>query len=180
MSVSDQTQPSIVQSTSKAYSDKVEKNRASLLSLIDVIITLGKRNIACRGIWNKEAPEEVGNVMFFVNWKSSFDLVLKEHIEQKISYGKYLSPLAQNEFIHCCELEIKSKIVSRCNQCNFFSVMTDECADCSNQAQLSICIRYCYTENDVCYVTEDFCGFVKVVKTNAETISTCILNKLRE
>ena len=58
--------------------------------------------------------------------------------------------------------------------------MTDEGADCSNQVQLSICIRYCYTENDVCYVTEDFCGFVKLVKTNAETISTCILNKLRE
>ncbi len=58
--------------------------------------------------------------------------------------------------------------------------MADECADCSNQVQLSICIRYCYTENDVCYVTEDFCGFVKLVKTNAETISTCILNKLRE
>jgi hypothetical protein len=55
------------------------------LSLIDVIITLGKRNIACRGNWNKEAPEDDGNVMFFVNWKSSFDLVLKEHIEQKIS-----------------------------------------------------------------------------------------------
>jgi hypothetical protein len=34
--------------------------------------------------------------------------------------------------------------------------------------------------NDVCYVTEDFCGFVELVKTNAETISTCILNKLRE
>ena len=58
--------------------------------------------------------------------------------------------------------------------------MADEGADCSNQVQLSICIRYCYTENDVCYVTEDFCGFVKLVKTNAETISTCILNKLRE
>ncbi|VDI41134.1 Hypothetical predicted protein [Mytilus galloprovincialis] len=58
--------------------------------------------------------------------------------------------------------------------------MADECADCSNQAQLSICIRYCYTENDAWYVTEDFCGFVELVKTNAETISTCILNKLRE
>ena len=79
--VSDQTQPSIVQSTSKAYSDKVEKNRASLLSLIDVIITLCKRNIAFRGNWNKEASEEDGNCMFFVNWKSSFDLVLKEHID---------------------------------------------------------------------------------------------------
>ena len=63
---------------------------------------------------------------------------------------------------------------------NLFSVMADECTDCSNQVQLSICIRYCYTENDVSYVTEDFCGFVKLVKTNAETISTCILNKLRE
>ncbi|CAG2185181.1 unnamed protein product [Mytilus edulis] len=153
-----------------------------LLSPIDynVIITLGKRNIALRGNWNKEISEEDGNFMFFVNWKSSFDLVLKEHIEQKCSYGKYLSPLAQNEFIHCCELEIRSKIVSRCNQSNFFSVMADECADCSNQAQLSICIRYCYTENDAWYVTEDFCGFVELVKTNAETISTCILNKLRE
>jgi hypothetical protein len=29
-------------------------------------------------------------------------------------------------------------------------------------------------------VTEDVCGFVELVKTNAETISTCILNKLRE
>ncbi|CAG2228692.1 unnamed protein product [Mytilus edulis] len=36
------------------------------------------------------------------------------------------------------------------------------------------------SENDAWYVTEDFCGFVELVKTNAETISTCILNKLRE
>ena len=65
--VSDQTKPSIVQSISKAYSDKVDKNRASLLSLIDVIITLGNRNIAFRGNWNKETTEEDGHVMFFVN-----------------------------------------------------------------------------------------------------------------
>jgi hypothetical protein len=43
-------------------------------------------------------------------------------------------------------------------------------ADCSNQAHLSICIRYCYTENDVCYVTEDYCDIVELVKMNAETI----------
>jgi hypothetical protein len=47
----------IVQSTNKAYSDKVEKNKASLLSLIDVIITLGKRNIAFRGNWNEATSE---------------------------------------------------------------------------------------------------------------------------
>jgi hypothetical protein len=64
----------------------------------DLSYTLGKRNIAFRGNWNMETSEEDGNFMFFVNWKSSFDLVLKEHIEQKISYVKYLSPLAQNEY----------------------------------------------------------------------------------
>ena len=92
---------------------RLKKNRASLLFLIDVIITLGKRNIAFRGNWNMGTSEEDGNFMFFVNWKSSFDLVLKEHIEQKISYGKYLSPLAQNEFIHCCELEIRSIVIPK-------------------------------------------------------------------
>ena len=61
-----------------------------VITLIDVIITLGKRNIEFRGNWNKETSEEDGNFMLFVNWKSSFDLVLKEHIEKKISYGKYL------------------------------------------------------------------------------------------
>ncbi|CAC5422445.1 unnamed protein product [Mytilus coruscus] len=35
LSVSDQRRPSVVQSISKAYSDKFEKNRASLLSLLD-------------------------------------------------------------------------------------------------------------------------------------------------
>lgn len=180
LSVSDQTKPSIVQSISKAYSDKVEKNRAKLLSLIDVIITLAKRNIAFRGSWNKDTSEEDGNFMFFIHWKSNFDKVLKEHLEQERSYGKYLSPMAQNEFIQCCELEIRSQIVTRCNKSDFFSVMADECADCANQAQLSICVRYCYTENDTCFVTEDFCGFVELVKTDAETISTSILNKLRE
>jgi hypothetical protein len=100
LSVSDQNKPSIVQSISKAYIDKVEINRASLLSLIDVVITLGKRNIAFRRNWNKETSEEGGNFMFFVNWKSSFDLVLKEHIEQKISYGKYL-PFVCRGLIFC-------------------------------------------------------------------------------
>ena len=77
----------------------VINDKVCLLSLIDVIITLGKRNIALRGNCNKETSEEDGNFIFFVNWKSSFDLVWKEHIEQKICYEKYLSPLAQNEFI---------------------------------------------------------------------------------
>jgi hypothetical protein len=78
------------------------------------------------------------------------------------------------------EMKKKNRKETKREKNNLFSVMADECADCSNQAQLSICILYCYTENDVCYVTEDFCGFVKLVKANAETISTCILNKLRE
>jgi len=37
---------SVTQSLSKAYEEKIERNRAALISIIDIIITLGKRNSA--------------------------------------------------------------------------------------------------------------------------------------
>ena len=49
----------------------------ALISIIDIIITLGKRNTAFRGNWNKDFLEKDGNVMYFVNWKERFDETLK-------------------------------------------------------------------------------------------------------
>ena len=49
--------------------------------------------------------------------------------------------------------------------------MADE-ANISENAQLSICIRYLYTESDKVSVTEDCLVFVELELTNAESI-TC-------
>ena len=61
---------SATQSLSKAYEEKIEGNRAASILIIDIIITLGKRNIAFRGNRNKELLEEDGHYMYFVNWKA--------------------------------------------------------------------------------------------------------------
>ena len=52
----------------------------ALISIIDIIITLGKRNTAFRGNWNKDFLEKDGNVMYFVNWKAKFDETFKWQI----------------------------------------------------------------------------------------------------
>ena len=88
MSVINKKSPSVLKSRSQAYKDNIEKNRASILSIINIIIVLGKRNIAFRGNWNKETSED-RNFMFFVNWKANFDQVLQDHIQKEASYGKY-------------------------------------------------------------------------------------------
>ena len=82
-------------SISMAYKEKIEKNRASLESIIDVILTLAKRNIALRGNWDTETHEEDGNFQFFVNWKSGFDTVMREHLQTHSSSKRQIS-LSQN------------------------------------------------------------------------------------
>ena len=68
------------------------KNRAILISIIDIIVVLGQRNIALRGNWDKELKKEDGNFQCLIDWKSSFDNALKEHLETASRSLQYLSP----------------------------------------------------------------------------------------
>ena len=92
VSVSDLAKLSVTRTKSKTCEEKIELSRVALISIIDFIITLGKRNIAFRGNWNKEHLEEDGNFMCFVNWKAKFDEKLKWKISKENPYGKYLPP----------------------------------------------------------------------------------------
>jgi hypothetical protein len=53
--------------------------------------------------------------------------------------------------------------------------MADETTDCGTIEQLSICVRYL----SGCEVKEDFLGFVPLERTNAETITTNMIQKLQ-
>ena len=55
-----------------------------LMSLIDIIVVFGQRNIPFRGYkWNKQTKREDANFNFFAHWKAEFHPVLKEHLQQK-------------------------------------------------------------------------------------------------
>lgn len=55
--------------------------------------------------------------------------------------------------------------------------MADETQDCFITEQLSICARYLSTENKVC---QEFVGFVKLERLDAQTIANTLIHSLQE
>lgn len=176
MMVSNKSKSDICSSLSKAYEDKIGRNRQILLAIIDVIVCLGQRNITLRGNWDKELKREDGNFQYFVDWIAKFDEVLCQHLKSPGPH--YLSPKIQNELIYCCEIEIREKIVNDCKLAGFYSVCADETTDVSVQEQLSVCIRF--VDKVHSEVREEFMGFIEVTKTNAETIADTIMTFLEK
>ena len=155
----------------KQVAEQQVRTSKGILSIIDVILSLGQRGIAFRGNWDKEEKSEDGNFAFFVNWKSTFEQDLKEHLASASDNAKYTSPRIQNEIIHLCEQLIREKIMSCIPK--YWSLMADETQDCSTTEQLSICVRYVNSVGEIC---EDFFGFVKLEKMDAETIANALLS----
>ena len=88
------------------------RTKKGILSIIDVILALGKRGIAFRGNWDKITKTEDGDFSFFVKWKSQFDRDLEDHIQHAARNAKYTSPIVQNAIISLCEEAIREKILS--------------------------------------------------------------------
>ena len=144
------------------------------MSIIDVILALGQREIPLRGNWDKKEGCEDGNFVYFVKWKCQFHGDLKDHLDHAKDNAKYLSPRIQNEVIHLAEDLIREKIMSCIPK--YWSLMADETQDCSTTEQVSICVRYVNTKGDVC---EDFAGFIKLEKMDAQTIVDTLLSTIQ-
>ena len=158
--------------------EKIERNRKILLSIVDVIVTLGKRNIGLRGSWDKVKKKDDGNFQFFVDWKAVFDQDLKHHIEKGARNAQYISPKTQNELIACCEAEIRDSIIEKCKEAPFFSLCADETTDVSVTEQLPLCVRY--IDQSTMEVCEDFLGYMRLEKCDAESISGVITETLQK
>ena len=139
-----------------------------MLSILDVITTLVVRGIPLRGNWNSLQNREDGNFDYFIEWKSRFDSILRNHLDSSSRNARYLSPQIQNELISCLGDEIRESVVKQIEKSKFYSVMADETTDESTKTQLSICVRYLADNFEV---EEAFLGFVDLHKTDAETIS---------
>ena len=92
---------SIGSQVSNAYSASVQRNRAILLSILEVITSLAVRGIPLRGNWDSLQHQEDGNFDYFIEWKSRFNSILRSHLDTSSRNTCYLSPLIQNEFISC-------------------------------------------------------------------------------
>ena len=150
-----------------------------MLSIIDMVIVLGQRNISFHGHgWSKELKREDGNFDFFLHWKSRFDPILSEHLKSAKKNALYLSPMIRNELIDLAGVEVKEIILNEVRSAGWFSVMADECTDVATQEQMSICVQFVESKHP--QVREEFVGFVQLENTGAASITAAILQFLKD
>ena len=114
----------------------------------------------------------MGTFSFLSTGMPSMIQDLKHHIEKGARNAQYISPTTQNELIACCEAEIRDSIIEKCKEAPFFSLCADETTDVSVTEQLSLCVRY--IDQSTMEVCEDFLGYMRLEKCDAESIAGVI------
>ncbi|XP_028516933.1 uncharacterized protein LOC114575707 [Exaiptasia diaphana] len=181
MLVTRKEKESIKESLNRSYSDRVQKNRDALCSILDVVILLAKRGIPFRGRWDKSAKRDNGNFEYFIHWLAKYDNNLSDHLSSAAKNARYLSPQVQNEMIDCLGEVICSTLVSKVNKSKFISIMADETTDVSTIEQLSVYVRYLDMSSVINNVEVDevFLRFVPLPRTDSATITDLLIDHVK-
>ena len=83
--------------------------------------------------------------------------MLEQHLTNCSKNASHISKTSQNDLISCCGQFIGKLVARKIKDNQFFSILADEAADCSNQEQLSLVIRYV---DSYCVVKEEFLGLL--------------------
>ena len=75
-------------------------------------------------------------------------------------------------------LSIVDSIIEKCKEAPFFSLCADETTDVSVTEQLSLCVRY--IDQSTMEVCEDFLGYMRLEKCDAESIAGVITETLQK
>ena len=59
------------------------------------------------------------------------------------------SKTTQNDLIACAATSINEKIIKKIKSCQYYSILADEVADCSNKEQMPLVIRYIDPEEKI-------------------------------
>ena len=87
--------------------------------------------------------------------------------------SQYTSPEVQNECLQLMALHILHSVSQDIAECPCYSVMADECTDCSNKEQFTVCIRWVDEELKE---HEDFIRLYQVETIDAD----CLLSAIRD
>lgn len=172
LKVCNNKQGSVQTQLSKAYSDKVQRNRSALESVIKTIVLCGRQNIPLRG-----HTDDRSNFNALLEYRSECDDSLRTHLETCPRNAKYISHDIQNELIQICGEQILASVLDECRKARFFTVIVDETTDISVKEQVSIVLLYINSEG---MRQEKFVGFQETSDTTGETLYKLICDKLLE
>ncbi|XP_075037461.1 52 kDa repressor of the inhibitor of the protein kinase-like [Mixophyes fleayi] len=118
----------------------------------------GRQNIALRGHRDciRDESANKGNFNAILEYRSEGDSELRDHLQNSAKNSRYTSWRIQNEIIDICGNILTRKIVGDVD--DFFTVIADETADCSNKEQLALIIRFISKHG---YIREEFLRFLE-------------------
>nr|GEV69515.1 zinc finger MYM-type protein 1-like [Tanacetum cinerariifolium] len=123
-----------------------------------------------------------GNFWGLIEMLEEFDPFVKEHMRRITSdeiHIHYLRHSIKNELIQLLARGIKSQIIQKIKQANYFSVIFDCTPDTSHQEQMSLILRYVNVGSTCVLVEESFLGFLSVDDTNGQGLFDVTRDELK-
>ena len=65
------------------FKERVKKNKNIILSILGVILQMGRRNISLRGSCDVNIRKNMGIFQYFVYWNAEFDPILNNYLSKK-------------------------------------------------------------------------------------------------
>ncbi|KAL4084700.1 hypothetical protein QTP88_027624 [Uroleucon formosanum] len=144
----------------KNYNENVRLNRLFMKHLIDLVLFLGKQELAFRG------HDENSDSLNKGNFRELFDMhiircsqEIQNHYNSIKNIFSGMSKSIQNDLISCISEFLINQIKNEIKQCKFYSIQIDDTTDISQKTQCSIIIRYVTDKSEL---VERFLGFHNV------------------
>ncbi|CAM1298331.1 Uncharacterised protein at_DN2170 [Pycnogonum litorale] len=139
--------------------------------ILENIRFLARQGLALRG----NGDDADSNFIKLLRLRASDCPAILSWLDKKTN--NYVSvTVIQNECLKIMCLQLLRQ-VSSCIQSNrFYSIMADECTDCSNKEQFTLCIRWV---DESLTDHEDFIGLYEVATIDANTLTSTIKDVLQ-
>ena len=79
----------------------------------------------------------------------SGDVPLKKHFDNVPKNATHRSKTIQNQLVSVIGKQIRTKIVTNVNTCQFHSIIADEAIDRSNEDQMPLILLYVDSDNEI-------------------------------
>ena len=74
---------------------------------------------------------------------------MENHLKTRSKRETYLSATIQNDLLKCCYQVINESLIKEVKASKIFALILDEASDISNKEQLSFCLRFVDSSNDI-------------------------------
>ena len=152
--------------TSQKRKKKIDDNRKSMTSSLNITLFLCRQILAFRGHNEDSASHNKGNFLELSDLIANYDLTLARQLKENPKYSNYRSPAAQNEMIYSLAEVLRKDIRNEIKAANIFSLLIDETADVSKVEQVSFVFRYALNGE----IFETFLTYKDVTSTTGKNL----------